>query len=118
MDRSCGNRRYLCFKHAANANLRNLSATVPLLGNRSDVDLRRLCHWHSRDYVFSRASFRSSWAASGRFDFVSIAAAGAIIFLFANAAAAWLFPARILSGLAIALASGASASWIVEFEPQ
>src|SRR5438067_2964632 len=48
---------------------------------------------------------------------LGIGAAGAIIFLFANTTA-WLFPARILSGLAIALASGASAAWIVELQKQ
>ena len=48
---------------------------------------------------------------------LGIGAAGAIIFLFANTTA-WLFPARILSGLAIALASGASAAWIVELQTQ
>jgi MFS family permease len=44
---------------------------------------------------------------------LDMAAVSAIIFLLANAAA-WLFPARILSGLAIALATGASAAWIVD----
>jgi MFS family permease len=29
----------------------------------------------------------------------------------------WLFPARILSGLGIALVSGAATAWIVESEP-
>ena len=48
---------------------------------------------------------------------LGIAAAGAVIFLFANATT-WLFPARILSGLAIALASGASTAWIVELQTQ
>jgi MFS family permease len=48
---------------------------------------------------------------------LGIAAVSAIVFLLANAAA-WLFPARILSGLAIALATGASAAWIVEFKAQ
>jgi MFS family permease len=46
---------------------------------------------------------------------LGIAAASAIVFLFANATP-WLFPARILSGLAIAFASGASAAWIVELQ--
>ena len=48
---------------------------------------------------------------------LGIAAVSAIVFLLANAAA-WLFPARILSGLAIALATGASAAWIVELKAQ
>ena len=48
---------------------------------------------------------------------LGISAASAIIFLFANTTA-WLFPARILSGLSIALASGASAAWIVELQAQ
>jgi MFS family permease len=48
---------------------------------------------------------------------LGIAAASAIVFLFANATA-WLLPARILSGLAIALASGASTAWIVELQTQ
>ena len=48
---------------------------------------------------------------------LGIAAAGAFTFLFANATT-WLFPARILSGLAIALASGASTAWIVELQTQ
>jgi MFS family permease len=46
---------------------------------------------------------------------LGIAAASAIVFLFANATV-WLFPARILSGLAIAFASGASGAWIVELQ--
>src|SRR6266480_1505935 len=46
---------------------------------------------------------------------LGIAAASAIVFFVSNAAV-WLFPARILSGLAIALASGASAAWIVELQ--
>lgn len=45
------------------------------------------------------------------------AALSAIIFLLARDTP-WLFPARILSGLAIALASGASTAWIVELEPK
>ncbi len=46
---------------------------------------------------------------------LGIAAASAIVFFVSNAAV-WLFPSRILSGLAIALASGASAAWIVELQ--
>jgi MFS family permease len=46
---------------------------------------------------------------------LGIAAASAIVFFFANATA-WLFPARILNGLAIALASGAITAWIVELQ--
>ena len=48
---------------------------------------------------------------------LGIAALGAIVFLCAGNTA-MLFPGRILSGLAIALASGASAAWILELEPQ
>src|SRR5690242_15769281 len=48
---------------------------------------------------------------------LAIAAVSAGVFLLANHTA-WLFPARILSGLAIALASGASAAWITELEPR
>lgn len=48
---------------------------------------------------------------------LGIAVAGAVTFLFANATT-WLFPARILSGLAIALASGASTAWIVELQTE
>ena len=46
-----------------------------------------------------------------------IAATSAVVFLLA-VSTGWLFPARILSGLAIALASGASTAWIVELEPR
>src|SRR5205085_1837259 len=48
---------------------------------------------------------------------LGIAAASAVTFLFADATT-WLFPARILSGLAIALTSGASTAWIVELQTQ
>jgi hypothetical protein len=48
---------------------------------------------------------------------LAIAAASAGNFLLAKHTA-WLFPARILSGLAIALASGASTAWITELEPR
>jgi MFS family permease len=47
---------------------------------------------------------------------LGIAAAGALVFLFAQRTW-WLFPARILSGLGIALVSGAATAWIVESEP-
>jgi MFS family permease len=47
---------------------------------------------------------------------LGVAAVAATIFLFMNSTA-WLFPARILSGLAIALASGASTAWILELHP-
>jgi MFS family permease len=46
---------------------------------------------------------------------LGIASASAVVFLLANATV-WLFPARILSGLAIALASGASTAWIIELQ--
>jgi len=46
-----------------------------------------------------------------------IGAIDALVFLAANGTA-WLFAARILSGLAIALSAGASTAWIVELEPQ
>ena len=47
---------------------------------------------------------------------LGIAAAGALVFVFAQGTW-WLFPARILSGLGIALVSGAATAWIVESEP-
>ena len=47
---------------------------------------------------------------------LGIAAAGALVFAFAQGTW-WLFPARILSGLGIALVSGAATAWIVESEP-
>jgi len=47
---------------------------------------------------------------------LGIAAASALVFMFAQATW-WLFPARILSGLGIALVSGATTAWIVESEP-
>ena len=48
---------------------------------------------------------------------LGIAGASAVVFLLARGTI-WLFPARILSGLAIALATGASTAWILELEPQ
>lgn len=48
---------------------------------------------------------------------LGIGAAGALLFVFA-ASTVWLFPARILSGLAIALASGAATAWIIELHPR
>ncbi len=48
---------------------------------------------------------------------LGIAAISAIVFLAATTTGL-LFPARILSGLAIALASGASTAWILEVQPQ
>ena len=47
---------------------------------------------------------------------LGIAAAGALVFVFARSTW-WLFPARILSGLGIALVSGAATAWITEWEP-
>jgi MFS family permease len=47
---------------------------------------------------------------------LAIAAAAALVFLFAQGTW-WLFPARILSGLGIALVSGAATAWVVESEP-
>jgi len=47
---------------------------------------------------------------------LGIAAAGALVCVFAQGTW-WLFPARILSGLGIALVSGAATAWIVESEP-
>ena len=49
----------------------------------------------------------SSWRAIG------VAGASSALFLFA-ASAAWLYWARMLSGVAIALASGAGTAWIAE----
>jgi MFS family permease len=60
---------------------------------------------------------------------LAIAAVSAVIFLLAGSFAlaggvrlsggtAWLFPARILSGLAIALAASASTAWILELKPR
>ena len=43
---------------------------------------------------------------------------GAAALFLAAQSTAWLFPARIASGLAIALASGASTAWVVELEPR
>src|SRR5216110_1815544 len=48
---------------------------------------------------------------------LGIAAAGAVIFICAQNIW-WLFPARIFSGLGIALVSGAATAWVVELEPQ
>jgi MFS family permease len=48
---------------------------------------------------------------------LGIGEAGALLFAFA-ASTIWLFPARILSGLAIALASGAATAWIIELHPR
>jgi MFS family permease len=48
---------------------------------------------------------------------LGIGAGGALLFVFA-ASTIWLFPARILSGLAIALASGAATAWIIELHPR
>jgi MFS family permease len=47
---------------------------------------------------------------------LGIAAAAALVFALAQAMW-WLFPGRILSGLGIALVSGAATAWIVESEP-
>jgi MFS family permease len=47
---------------------------------------------------------------------LAIAGVSAGVFLLAKHTA-WLYPARILSGLAIALASGASTAWVTELEP-
>jgi len=47
---------------------------------------------------------------------LGIAGVSALVFLTATNTAL-LFPARILSGLAIALAAGASTAWLVELEP-
>jgi MFS family permease len=47
---------------------------------------------------------------------LGIMGAGALVFVFAQATW-WLFPGRILSGLGIALVSGAATAWIVESEP-
>ena len=75
------------------------------LGHRTDSDLRRyVIGTVTTMFFLGRLSDQV-----GRRPVVlislGIGAAGAIIFLFANTTA-WLFPARILSGLAIALASG------------
>jgi len=48
---------------------------------------------------------------------LGIAAGGALLFVFAQSTW-WLFPARILSGLGIALVSGAATAWITESEPE
>jgi len=48
---------------------------------------------------------------------LGIGAAGALVFVFAQSTW-WLFPARILSGLGIALVSGAATAWITESEPE
>jgi MFS family permease len=45
-----------------------------------------------------------------------LAIAACAFFLIARSTA-WLFPARILSGFAVALASGATASWLVDLTP-
>ena len=47
---------------------------------------------------------------------LGIAALGAVVFIFAQSTW-WLFPARILSGLGIALVSGAATAWVTESEP-
>ncbi|HEX3818631.1 MAG TPA: MFS transporter, partial [Chthoniobacterales bacterium] len=47
---------------------------------------------------------------------LGVAAAGALFFVFARSTW-WLFPARILSGLGIALVSGAATAWVLEAEP-
>jgi MFS family permease len=44
---------------------------------------------------------------------LGLAAGASVLFLLAQSTA-WLFPARILTGFAIALASGASTAWILE----
>ena len=48
---------------------------------------------------------------------LGVMAAGALLLAFAQATW-WLFPGRILSGLGIALVSGAATAWIVESEPE
>ena len=48
---------------------------------------------------------------------LGIAALGALLFLAARSTW-WLFPARIFSGLGIALVSGAATAWIIEAEPK
>lgn len=47
---------------------------------------------------------------------LAVAAAAGLVFVLAKATW-WLFPGRILSGLGIALVSGAATAWIVESEP-
>ncbi|HEY2029527.1 MAG TPA: MFS transporter [Myxococcales bacterium] len=47
---------------------------------------------------------------------LGLAAASAVLFLLARSTP-WLYAARIVSGIAIALASGASTAWVVELEP-
>jgi MFS family permease len=48
---------------------------------------------------------------------LGLAAVAAVLFLLARSTP-WLFGARIVSGVAIALASGASTAWVVELEPR
>jgi MFS family permease len=48
---------------------------------------------------------------------LGIAALGMLLFLAAQNTW-WLFPARIFSGLGIALVSGAATAWIIEAEPE
>lgn len=47
---------------------------------------------------------------------LGLAIAGALVFLFARSTA-WLYPARILSGLATGLGSGAATAWLAELQP-
>jgi MFS family permease len=48
---------------------------------------------------------------------LGLAIASALVFLFAQSTA-WLYPARILSGLATGLGSGAATAWLAELQPR
>lgn len=48
---------------------------------------------------------------------LGLAIASALVFLFAQSIA-WLYPARILSGLATGLGSGAATAWLAELQPR
>src|SRR6266513_2503405 len=105
MDGGCGNRRYLCFKHIPTP----IYVIYRQQFHFSDIVLTLIYAAYVIGTVTTMFFLGRLSDQVGRRPVVlislGIGAAGAIIFLFANTTA-WLFPARILSGLAIALASG------------
>src|SRR6266513_6562593 len=106
MDGGCGNRRYLCFKHIPTP----IYVIYRQQFHFSDVVLTLIYAAYVIGTITTMFFLGRLSDQVGRRSVVlislGIAAASAIVFFVSNAAV-WLFPSRILSGLAIALASGA-----------
>src|SRR5206468_12735634 len=93
-------------KHIANAAVRDLPADVPIFADHADGHLRCLRRRHRHDDVFPGRLSDQIGRRPVVLISLGIAAAGAVIFICAQNIW-WLFPARIFSGLGIALVSGA-----------